>query len=158
MTKKTFKRIHFILFIVVLIITLATFCVFFRFVSIPSTSMVPAYQVDDVLIVRKTQNVKQGDVVVFYNTVDGERYIYIKRCMGLVGDTIGVHNGVLWRNGEPLEEPYLNEPYINGDFTDVIVPEDMMFVMGDNRNVSLDSRYFGFVPVKDIIGKPCFKF
>ena len=158
MTEKKFKIIHTAIFWSGILLTLLVLFTCFKVVIIPSTSMVPTYKVGDVLLTNKDKDVERGDVVIFYNTIDGERSIYIKRCIGVAGDTIGVHNGIVWRNGQALDEPYLNEPYINGEFEDITVPEGMMFVMGDNRNVSYDSRYFGCVPVSDVIGKPILKF
>jgi len=123
---------------------------------------------------------KRGDVIVFRYPMDISQN-YVKRCMGLPGDHLKVVDKELWLNGHKLVEPYVqhvfpriepyrdnfpSEPYgpvydrarkmlsdnvINGE---VVVPEGFYFAMGDNRDNSLDSRYWGFVPRENIIGKP----
>lgn len=158
MDKKTFRIIHDIIFFSTTVIVLALFSIFFRIGTIPSNSMLPTYEVDDVIIIRDTQTPQLDKVVLFYRYNEEGRTIYIKRCVGLPGDRIAVKNGRLWRNGEPIDEPYLNEKYIVGDFDEITVSEGMMFVMGDNRNNSYDSRFFGPVPIKDMIGRPVVQF
>jgi signal peptidase I len=123
---------------------------------------------------------KRGDVIVFRYPMDISQN-YVKRCMGLPGDHLKVVDKELWLNGHKLVEPYVqhvfpriepyrdnfpSEPYgpvydrarkmltdnvVNGE---VVVPEGFYFAMGDNRDNSLDSRYWGFVPRENIIGKP----
>ena len=124
--------------------------------------------------------VKRGDIIVFRYPVD-IRQTFVKRCMGLPGDRIRLANKEVYLNGKKLDEPYVYhkteyiEPYrdnfpsepnvhvyepaqdmlehhvVNGE---VVVPPDSYFAMGDNRDSSLDSRYWGFVPRENIIGKP----
>lgn len=80
---------------------------------------------------------------------------YIKRVIGLPGDHIKItENGEVYRNDEKLEETYLTERYtpINGEYTDVVVPENCIYVMGDNRSYSKDSRYFGCIPIEKVTG------
>ena len=123
---------------------------------------------------------KRGDIIVFRYPMDISQN-YVKRCMGLPGDHIKVVDKDLYLNGKKLVEPYIQhmfprielyrdnfpaEPYgpvydrarkmladnvVNGE---VVVPEGNYFAMGDNRDNSLDSRYWGFVPRENIIGKP----
>jgi signal peptidase I len=123
---------------------------------------------------------KRGDIIVFRYPMDISQN-YVKRCMGLPGDHLKVVDKDLWLNGHKLDEPYVQhmfpriepyrdnfpaEPYgpvydrarqmladnvVNGE---VVVPEGSYFAMGDNRDNSLDSRYWGFVPRENIIGKP----
>ena len=79
----------------------------------------------------------------------------LKRVIALGGDTVEVREGVLYLNDEPQTEPWLRQDRINPagrDFAPVTVPRDMCFVLGDNRMVSLDSRRFGCVPVKSVMG------
>lgn len=158
MTEKTFHRLHTLAFLGGIALALAVFLACFQLVCIPSESMVPTYQVDDVLIARKTGRAERDQVVLFYRDDADGRSIYIKRCVALAGDTVAVRDGKLIRNGAALDEPYLNEPYIYGAFEEYTVPEGMMFVMGDNRNVSADSRWFGPVPLEDILGRPVLRF
>jgi signal peptidase I len=126
------------------------------------------------------QEVERGDIIVFRYPVD-IRQTFVKRVIGVAGDRIKIVNKQVYRNGTPLEEPYKfhkteyidayrdnfpGEPYVhlsegalemlekhvvNGE---VVVPPNMYFAMGDNRDNSLDSRYWGFVPRENIIGKP----
>ncbi len=123
---------------------------------------------------------KRGDIIVFRYPMDISQN-YVKRCMGLPGDRIRVVDKEVYLNGHKLVEPYIqhiyppiepyrdnfpSEPYgpvydrarkmlaenvVNGE---VVVPEGNYFAMGDNRDNSLDSRYWGFVPRENIIGKP----
>jgi signal peptidase I len=125
-------------------------------------------------------NVKRGDIIVFRFPVD-IRQTFVKRVIGVPGDRIRIANKQVYRNGAPVNEPYkfhktehvdpyrdnfpsqayphLNERALdmlenhvrNGE---IVVPPDNYFAMGDNRDNSLDSRYWGFVPRPNIIGKP----
>jgi signal peptidase I len=124
--------------------------------------------------------VKRGDIIVFRVPID-IRQNYVKRVIGLPGDHIHVVNKTVYVNGKPLVEPYVQhmfpdlEPYRDNFPSDpvgpvydlgremiahnvvdgeVVVPENHYFAMGDNRDNSLDSRYWGFVPRENIIGKP----
>ncbi len=124
--------------------------------------------------------VKRGDIIVFRYPVDIQQ-TFVKRCMGVPGDHIRMVNKQLFLNGEKLDEPYkvnkteyidsyrdnfpsepnanvypgaidmLEHHVVNGE---VVVPPNFYFAMGDNRDSSLDSRYWGFVPRENIIGKP----
>jgi signal peptidase I len=97
----------------------------------------------------------RGDVVVFNPPVTSDKP-YIKRVIGLPGDTVEIKDGGVWVNGVELDESYLH-----GDTTDcqpracdpVVVPEGSVFVLGDNRAHSSDSRYFGPVKISSIVGK-----
>jgi signal peptidase I len=125
-------------------------------------------------------NVKRGDIVVFRYPVD-IRQTFVKRVIGIPGDRIRILNKQVYRNGCALNEPYKfhktdyvdpyrdnfpGQPYLHlGDRAqdmlenhvregEIVVPADSFFAMGDNRDNSLDSRYWGFVPRANIIGKP----
>ena len=95
----------------------------------------------------------RGDIVVFKNP-DNMEENYVKRVIALPGDTIEIVDGEVYVNGEVLDEPYINEP-TKGDFPKAVVPDGTIFVMGDNRNHSQDSRNpsVGFVPIENVIGK-----
>ncbi len=95
----------------------------------------------------------RGDIVVFKNP-DNMKENYVKRVIGIPGDTIEIIDEKVYRNGEVLDEPYINEP-TKGNFPKVTVPPDTIFVMGDNRNHSQDSRspLVGFVPIDNVLGK-----
>ena len=81
----------------------------------------------------------------------------IKRVVAVAGDTVEVRERRLFVNGQPMTEPYTNEPpaYTLEKLT---VPPDSVFVLGDNRNQSFDSHYWGFLPVKNIIGHATFTY
>lgn len=99
-----------------------------------------------------------GDIIVFPYPKDMS-IDFVKRVVGLGGDTIEVKNKQLYRNGEAVSESYINhgDPLILNSVRDnmppVVVPEGKLFVMGDNRDFSEDSRYWGFVDKKTIRGK-----
>ena len=96
---------------------------------------------------------KRGDIIAFYFPDDGES-LYLKRIVGLPGEKIEGVDGMIYINGKPLSEDYIREQ-INEDFGPYVVPEDSWFVMGDNRNNSLDSRYWEdkFVERDEIVGR-----
>lgn len=111
----------------------------------------------DYLIVNKLSykmdNPEYGDVVILdAESVPGHD-VYIKRVVGLPGDTIEVKSGELVRNGKVVDEPYAKEQMESEDMK-VTVPEGDVFVMGDNRNHSMDSRMIGTLDYKEeVIGK-----
>ncbi|WP_096188917.1 signal peptidase I [Evansella halocellulosilytica] len=81
-----------------------------------------------------------------------DQHQWIKRVIGVPGDKIEIKNGSVYRNGEILEEGYIKES-LDNDLQEITVPEDSVFVMGDNRNNSIDSRNIGPIPVENVIGK-----
>ncbi|HOX28844.1 MAG TPA: signal peptidase I [bacterium] len=82
---------------------------------------------------------------------------YLKRVIAVAGDTVRVHDGKVYRNNIPLDEPYIMEKP-NYEFPTVRVPKDMVFVMGDNRCNSHDSHIWGFLPKRNIQAKAFFRF
>ncbi|AZB42653.1 signal peptidase I [Bacillus sp. FJAT-42376] len=104
---------------------------------------------------------KRGDIVIINGKENKEHYV--KRIIGLPGDTVEVKNDVLYVNGKEVKEPYLNSNrkaaeasglQLTNDFSEVKVPKDRYFVMGDNRLVSMDSRTgLGLIEVNRVIGK-----
>jgi len=130
---------------------------------IPSESMVPTLLVGDRVLANKfiyrLTEPERGDVVVFESVGEGDDQKLIKRVVGVAGDEIEVRNGILLVNGEEQEEPYLNEnPSFNGSYEQTEVPEGYVFVMGDNRANSADSRVFGSLPVENIEGEAFMRF
>lgn len=79
-------------------------------------------------------------------------YMYVKRVIGLPGDTLEFRNGKVYRNGTPLAEDYVKEPMRYSSPGKVTVPANYVFVMGDNRNNSNDSRFIGSIPADHILG------
>ena len=170
--------------------------------EIPSSSMENTLLIGDHVFVNREQFaprtrwlgpilpyrlIRHGDIVVFLSPAEPGLYV-VKRIIGIPGDRIHLRDGVVYRNGEKLNEPYVihqsgelsYNPYrdnfpsvaptefnnvtadwalalpqhIQGD--DVVVPANSYFGMGDNRDVSLDSRYWGFIPQENVIGRPMF--
>jgi signal peptidase I len=85
-----------------------------------------------------------------------ERIFFVKRVLGKPGDLLTLDNGLLYRNGELLDEPYINEE-MNPGAGEWLVPEGHIFVMGDNRNHSTDSRDIGSIPLGHVMGIDFFK-
>jgi len=118
-------------------------------------SMLPTLHENDLIIVNKLtyrfNEPNRGDIVVFHPP-NGSSVFYVKRVIGLPGETIEIRNGEVLINGVPLKEDYLSvaTPGIYGPRT---LGQDEYFVMGDHRNNSLDSREFGPINKKSIIGK-----
>jgi len=170
--------------------------------EIPSSSMENTLLIGDHVFVNREQfapathwmgpmlpyrQIRQGDITVFLSPAEPGLYV-VKRIMGIPGDRIHLRDGVVYRNGQKLDEPYVihqggeaaynpyrdNFPavppseynnvtpewqlllrqYIEGG--DLVVPPDSYFAMGDNRDVSYDSRYWGFIPKANLIGRPMF--
>ncbi|SYZ78409.1 signal peptidase I [Trichococcus shcherbakoviae] len=145
----------------VLFIVIRTY-LFYPF-QVVGDSMVPTLETGDRLILNKLADIDRFDIVVF-PAPDGTDEEYVKRIIGLPGDEITYFQDELYINGEKIEEHYLeplretSDQALTGDFTlfsltgEATVPEDMYFVLGDNRNVSKDSRVFGFIPAAQIEG------
>jgi signal peptidase I len=118
-------------------------------------SMMPSLNGDDYVLVNKVAYLfhapERGDVIVFHYPLDTSKD-FIKRIIGLPGDTITTDRTHIWVNGVLLKEPYIEAPWNTGGETWKI-PANDYFVLGDNRPVSDDSRDWGFVPRNFIVGK-----
>jgi signal peptidase I len=134
---------------------------------IPSESMVPTLKVNDKLIVDKLSydftNPQRGDIVVFSPTDNIKKAnpslkdAFIKRIIGLPGDKVEVKEERVYVNNQLLQEKYIeDEPHYQ--FGPVVVPPNSYLVLGDNRNDSWDSHYWGFVPRNHIIGHAIVRF
>ena len=169
-----------ILVAVVLALFVRTFV--FQAFKIPTGSMKPNLLVGDHLIVNKfifaptafglerallpMRPIERGDILVFKYPEEPERD-FIKRVIGLPGDTLELQNKTILINGQALSEPYADyifpaaaEAHIEGDlrrkYGPVTVPEGQYFMMGDNRDDSQDSRYWGFLPQSYVKGRALF--
>ena len=126
---------------------------------IPSSSMVPTLEVGDRVLVNKLSydlhDVNRGDLVVFERPDDavGEIKDLIKRVIGLPGETVEIRDGTVIVDGHVLDEPYLAADEVLADFAPTAVPENHVFVMGDNRDDSRDSRVFGPISTDSIVGR-----
>lgn len=100
---------------------------------------------------------ERGDVVVFWPP-NSRNAPYLKRVIGLAGDEIAFKDGNFFLNGLLQNEPYTNPEGRLEEELETIVPEAHVFVAGDNRSRSYDSRHFGPIPVSDVIGKICGRF
>jgi signal peptidase I len=137
-------------------------------VKVEGTSMLPRLHDGERIFVNKliyydeyrwAPKVERGDIVVFWFPEDPSKS-YIKRVMGLPGDTVEIHEGMVRVNGRDLEEKYL-DPRLNLSHrsqTPVYVRPNYYFVMGDNRDNSSDSRIWGLVPKKYVYGKALFRY
>ncbi|MEE9552819.1 MAG: signal peptidase I [candidate division Zixibacteria bacterium] len=142
--------------------------------KIPSTAMAKNLLVGDYLMASKgidTDDLQRGDIIIFKYPKDPEQN-YIKRLIGKADDRIRIDNKQVYLNGEKLDEPYTQHidtciyPYkekrskwgfhIRDSMPEIIIPEGKLFVMGDNRDNSSDSRFFGFVDEELVIGKAMF--
>jgi signal peptidase I len=133
-------------------------------VKVEGTSMLPRLHDGERIFVNKLiyyglPKLSRGDIVVFWPPHDPSKS-YIKRIIGLPGETVEVREGRIRINNRELEEPYL-DPQLNLSHMNqppVIVKEHYYFVMGDNRDNSSDSRFWGLVPEKYIYGKALFRY
>jgi signal peptidase I len=124
------------------------------------SSMEPNLHTDQRLVVEKISYrlhiPRRGDVVVLRMPERGPELL-IKRVVGLPGETIQVKDGQVYINGQPLAEPYLARQ-TNGAYGPFVIPEGQIFVMGDNRGASNDSRVFGPVSLERILGRAWFSY
>jgi signal peptidase I len=139
--------------------------------KIPSGSMEPTLLIGDHILVNKfvygikapfinrtmipISDPKRGDIIVFIYPEDRKKD-FIKRAIGLPGDEIRIMNNRIFINGKCYEDPhgvYMDNGEENKNLGPFVVPEESLFVMGDNRDHSYDSRYWGFVPMESVKGK-----
>lgn len=172
---KAQEYIEAVIIAILIAVVIRTFIV--QAYKIPSESMVPTLLVGDHLLVNKfiygvkipvirrtlipVTEPKRGDIIVFEYPQDRSKD-YIKRVIGVAGDKIAINNKNIFINGQLYKDkhgvysdstfyPAMVQPRDN--FGPVIVPKGSLFVMGDNRDKSYDSRYWGFVELKDLEGK-----
>jgi signal peptidase I len=136
---------------------------------IPSGSMLPTLEINDRLIVEKVSyhfnEPQRGDIVVFSPTdrlrADNPdlRDAFIKRIIGLPGETVEITGGQVFINNEPIQESYIPAEYApDYEWGPDVVPDGEYLVLGDNRNNSYDSHFWGYVPERNIIGRAVIRF
>lgn len=171
-----------VLILVALVVAVLIKTFFVQAFFIPSGSMIPTLEVDDRVMVNKLSytfgDPDRGDIVVFDSpfagATDDESLLsagwraikeslgiqtalvpddLIKRVVALSGETIEIHDNQVFIDGAALDEPYLSPGVVMQDFGPQTIPDDMVFVMGDNRSSSHDSRKFGSIPQDSIVGR-----
>ena len=175
--KKSIIWEYTVVVIIVLVLALAIPTFVVQTFKISSESMEPTLEIGDYLLVNKFiygikipftsinlfpwKSPQRGDVIVFIFPLDPDKD-FIKRVIGVGGDTVSIINKRLYINGVEAPDPhavYSKDTILLGDmqkldnFGPVTVPQGCLFVMGDNRDRSFDSRFWGFVPLKDVLGK-----
>jgi signal peptidase I len=139
--------------------------------NVPSASMAPTLEPGDRVLTNKLvydfADPDRGDLVVFESVDERKDEEIVKRVVGLPGEEISVQEGVLLVNGEPPHEPYLlttqespttqKTPGVDS-FGPMVVPQNHVFVMGDNRTNSYDSRFFGPIPEENLVGEVSLRF
>ena len=172
--KSIIEWIEMIIFSVLLALVINLFVL--QPIKVEGSSMFPTLNDSDFVIISrigKTFNldIDYEDIVVIDRRIERKRTfvddlkeisiinrnenknLWIKRIIGKPGDVIEIQDGMVLRNGMKLEEAYINEQVMNGPNEQFVVPEGHIFVLGDNRNNSMDSRRIGFVPIRNIKGK-----
>jgi len=144
--------------IAVLLAVLIKVFLFQNFI-IPSESMVPTLQIGDTIYINKLtykfSDPQRGDVIVFKYPVDPKRD-FVKRVIGLPGETVQVKNSKVLVDAKEIDQPYLPQGLKYGDYGPFKIPRGEYFVMGDNRSNSSDSRVWGTLPRENILGKAMF--
>lgn len=169
----TFRRIvnFFLDFLETIVVALSIFVVVYLFLMQPheikGSSMEPNFYNNEYILTDKISyrlhEPQRGDIVIFKAPVNPD-VDYIKRVIGLPGDRIKIQSGTVYLNGEKLKEDYLrDQTYLfPGSFmsegVEITVPEGKLFLMGDNRPHSSDSRQFGPVALDSIIGRAFFRY
>jgi len=131
-------------------------------VKVEGTSMAPLLSDQERIFINKFvyrfEPIQRGDVVVFWYPLDHSKS-FIKRVVGLPGETVEIRQGAVYVNGKIVPEPYVPPQYEDlSDFAQVSVPKDSYFVMGDHRISSNDSRVFGSVASRFIYGRAVFAY
>lgn len=145
------------IFAAVLSLVIITFIV--QAFYIPSASMEPTLLINDRILVAKflyrIKPVQRGDVIVFRYPLNPQRD-FVKRVLGRPGERVQLKQGVVYVNGQAISEKGYTIRPDYGNYGPTEVPSTQFFVLGDNRNNSEDSRFFGYVPRANIIGKALF--
>jgi signal peptidase I len=131
---------------------------------IPTDSMRPTLLTGDYVFVTKTPGTLRFGDIAWFRPPEGPntRGVFVKRIVGIPGDRIRIAAGAVYRNGLRLAEPYAlydpNRHNPSAENTETVVPPNAYYVLGDNRENSMDSRNFGCVPAENFVGKPLFRY
>lgn len=174
MSEKKFCAVSNTVSIVAFLLAAVIFIMNFGFCIVDGSSMFPTMENGNVAMIsfNSIKSIDYDDIIVLFSNDEHEnrvhngfeffkrsridkQFLLVKRVIGLPGDTIEIHDGYVWRNGEKLECPYTNGP-TNGDFGPYAVEEGHIFCLGDNRDYSADSRSFGAFPMNGVVGKVLF--
>lgn len=154
---KRWKQFHLIVYLLI-----SAFIIVFIYqpVEVEGTSMMPSLEDQERIVVNKyvyrMEPIARGDIVVFRYPPDSSKS-YIKRVIGVAGDTIRIDGGQAYVNGEALSERYVPLEYADSrSYPETVVPPDCFFVLGDHRSLSNDSRDFGPVKLSYVYGKVVF--
>lgn len=148
---KIIKEILPYVLIIIAVILIRTFII--TPVRVDGASMNQTLEDGQILLLYKLANVDYGDIVVLDEEKEGE--IIIKRIIGMPGDTVSIKDNTVYVNGEEVEEDYAYGE--TSDYEEITLDDDEYFILGDNRPISKDSRYFGPVKEDEIIGKIIFR-
>lgn len=129
--------------------------------AIDGDSMLPGLRSNDRVVMSRllvlTNNFQKNDIIVCKITRNGQTRNVIKRVIGFPGDIVVISGGTVFINGEPIHEQYIDGQNTEGE-VNYYLKEDEYFILGDNRNISMDSRDFGVIKRKELVGKIFFKF
>lgn len=148
---KIIKEILPYVLIIIAVILIRTFII--TPVRVDGASMDQTLEDGQILLLYKLANIDYGDIVVLDEEKEGE--IIIKRIIGMPGDTVSIRDNTIYVNGEEVEEDYAYGE--TSDYEEITLGDDEYFILGDNRPISKDSRYFGPVKEDEIIGKVIFR-
>ena len=148
---KIIKEILPYVLIIIAVILIRTFII--TPVRVDGASMDQTLEDGQILLLYKLSNIDYGDIVVLDEEKEGE--IIIKRIIGMPGDTVSIRDNTIYVNGEEVEEDYAYGE--TSDYEEITLDDDKYFILGDNRPISKDSRYFGPVKEDEIIGKVIFR-
>ena len=148
---KIIKEILPYVLIIIAVILIRTFII--TPVRVDGASVDQTLEDGQILLLYKLANVDYGDIVVLDEEKEGE--IIIKRIIGMPGDTVSIRDNTIYVNGEEVEEDYAYGE--TSDYEEITLDDDEYFILGDNRPISKDSRYFGPVKEDEIIGKVIFR-
>lgn len=148
--KENGSTIGMVIFVAVFALTL--FMGLWKPVVVRQTSMYPTLHDRDYLFIVRTGDYSYGDIVVF-NSAELRQDNLVKRIVAMPGDHVAIRDGRVFLNGEELQEVYLDSSVVTNGEMELTVSEGCVFLLGDNRPVSIDSRAFGEVPMDTILGE-----